>query len=229
MTSITTSPLRRVRSFVRREGRLTPAQQKALDTHWSRYGIAAGEGAIDLEVLFGRGAPRVLEIGFGNGDTLLHLAEQNPHEDFLGIEVHRPGVGRLLLGLEERGLSNVRVFCADAAEVLEQRLAPASLQRILIFFPDPWPKKRHHKRRLIQPALLPLLADRLESGGIVHLCTDWEPYAAHMLATFRASAEFLNLAGDDFMERPPERPLTRFEQRGQRLGHQSWDLMFKRC
>ena len=222
------SPPRRIRSFVRREGRLTSAQQQALDCHWHRFGVSTRAEPLDLDALFGRAAPRCLEIGFGNGDTLLHLATADPGTDFLGIEVHRPGVGHLLLRLAEADLDNVRVFCADATEVLARQIPPASLQRILVFFPDPWPKKRHHKRRLIQPALLSLLASRLESGGIVHLCTDWEPYAEHMLATFEASADFINLAEQAFVPHPPERPLTRFEQRGQRLGHRTRDLMFHR-
>jgi len=179
--------------------------------------------------VFGRDAPRVLEIGFGNGENLIALAAAHPERDFLGIEVHRPGVGRILLALEARALTNVRVICHDAVEVLEQQIAPQWLQEILILFPDPWPKKRHHKRRLIQRPFAELLAGRLTRGGLLRLATDWQPYALEMLAALAAVAGLHNLAADGaFIARPPERAPTRFERRGERLGHAVWDLGFRR-
>lgn len=220
---------RAIRSFVTRSGRITAAQERALQELWPRYGIEPGVAPLDLDTLFGRRARRVAEIGFGNGDNLLALAASRPAEDFLGIEVHRPGVGRLLLQLQERGLGNVRVVCRDAVEVLERHLGGPCLDEILILFPDPWPKKRHHKRRLIQPAFAALLAERLREGGALRLATDWEPYAAEMLATLSAETRLRNAAEDGgFIPRPAERSPTRFERRGERLGHQVWDLEFRR-
>jgi tRNA (guanine-N7-)-methyltransferase len=220
---------RAIRSFVTRSGRITPAQERALQELWPRYGVEPGAGPLDLDALFGRSARRVAEIGFGNGDNLLALAAARPADDFLGIEVHRPGVGRLLLQLEERGLGNVRVVCRDAVEVLERDLDVSCLDEILILFPDPWPKKRHHKRRLIQPAFVALLAERLRSGGALRLATDWEAYAAEMLLTLSAEARLRNVAAEGgFVLRPAERSPTRFERRGERLGHQVWDLEFHR-
>lgn len=220
---------RAIRSFVTRAGRITPAQERALEDLWPKYGVDLRAAPIDLDALFGRRARRVVEIGFGNGENLLALAASRPEEDFLGIEVHRPGVGRLLLQLEERGLSNVRVVCHDAVEVLERYLGAASLDEILILFPDPWPKKRHHKRRLIQPDFVALLTGRLKEGGTLRLATDWEPYAEEMLATLSAEPRLRNIAGmAGFVPRPPERPPTRFERRGERLGHKVWDLELQR-
>jgi tRNA (guanine-N7-)-methyltransferase len=220
---------RAIRSFVTRSGRITPAQERALQELWPRYGVEPGATPLDLDALFGRRARRVAEVGFGNGDNLLSLATARPADDFLGIEVHRPGVGRLLLQLEERGLGNVRVVCRDAVEVLERDLDGSCLDEILILFPDPWPKKRHHKRRLIQPPFVTLLAERLRDGGALRLATDWEPYAAEMLATLSAEARLRNVAAEGgFVPRPAERPATRFERRGERLGHQVWDLQFRR-
>lgn len=219
---------RRIRSFVRREGRITPAQQRALQRLWPRFGLEA-QGLQDLDACFGRSAPRTLEIGFGNGQALATMAEHAPEQDFIGIEVHRPGVGHLLLELESRGLTNVRVFCADALDVLRVCLPDASLDRVLLFFPDPWPKKRHHKRRILQPAFIDLLAGKLKPGGIFHLATDWENYAGQMLETMTQSTAFTNrAAGGGFAPKPAYRPLTKFEQRGLRLGHGVWDLVFKR-
>jgi tRNA (guanine-N7-)-methyltransferase len=220
---------RAVRSFVTRAGRITPAQERALQALWPKYGVELGAAPLDLGALFRRSGRRVAEIGFGNGDHLLALAAARPAEDFLGIEVHRPGVGRLLLQLEEQGLGNVRVVCRDAVEVLERYLCGPCLDEILILFPDPWPKKRHHKRRLIQPGFAALLAERLQSGGVLRLATDWEPYAAQMLATLAAEPRLRNAAaGSGFVPRPAERSPTRFERRGERLGHQVWDLEFRR-
>ena len=220
---------RPIRSFVRREGRITTAQQKALDTLWPYYGVA-DEGALpDLNTLFGRTAPRVLEIGFGNGESLAATAAAYPETDYLGIEVHRPGVGHLLKLLGEQELTNVRIICADACAVLASRLPDASLDRIQIFFPDPWPKKRHHKRRLIQPPFVALLADKLKPGGILHLATDWENYAEHMLSVLQGEARLVNTqASGSFAARPADRPPTKFERRGQRLGHRVYDLIYRR-
>lgn len=220
---------RAVRSFVTRSGRITPAQERALAELWPKYGLELGDAPLDLDALCRRGARRVAEIGFGNGEHLLALAASHPADEFLGIEVHRPGVGRLLLQLEERGLGNVRVICRDAVEVLERCLEGACLDEILILFPDPWPKKRHHKRRLIQPPFVALLAQRLRSGGVLRVATDWEPYAAEILATLAAEPRLRNAAaGAGFIPRPAERAPTRFERRGERLGHRVWDLEFRR-
>ena len=220
---------RSIRSFVTRSGRITAAQERALEVLWPKYGLDFAPQPLERRTLFGREAPFSIEIGFGNGENLLALASAQPARDFLGIEVHRPGVGRLLLGLEERQLGNVRVICHDAVEVLERQIAPQSVDELLILFPDPWPKKRHHKRRLIQPPFAELLASRLVRGGVVRLATDWEPYAVQMLATLAATAGLENLSSSGgFVPRPPERAPTRFERRGQRLGHEVWDLAFRR-
>ena len=219
---------RRIRSFVRREGRLTAGQQRALDKLWPRFGLEAGR-QLDLDAVFGRRAPRTLEIGFGNGASLAAMAENQPDCDFIGIEVHRPGIGRLLLELESRGLENVRIFREDAIQVLHECLPDNSLDRLLLFFPDPWHKKRPHKRRIVQSALFDLVARKLVAGGILHMATDWENYAGHMLAVGDAAPAFRNCAGaGHFSLRPDYRPVTKFEQRGQRLGHGVWDLLFER-
>jgi tRNA (guanine-N7-)-methyltransferase len=212
-----------------RGGRTTDAQHRALESLWPKYGVAFEERALDLSALFARNAPRTLEIGFGNGANLVALAAAHPERDYLGVEVHRPGVGRLLLSVEERGLSNVRVICHDAVEVLGRQLAPQSLDEILILFPDPWPKKRHHKRRLVQPSFVGLIAERLHPGGVLRFATDWAPYAAAALEVMKADERLHNLSTDGtFVPRPAERNPTRFEVRGERLGHQVWDLAFAR-
>ena len=220
---------RSIRSFVTRSGRITAAQERALTDLWPSYGVDFAPRPLEPRALFGRDAPRTIEIGFGNGENLLALASAQPQRDFLGVEVHRPGVGRLLLGVRERELHNVRLVCHDAVEVLERQLAPAWADEILILFPDPWPKKRHHKRRLIQRPFAQLLASRLLSGGVLRLATDWQPYALDMLETLRATQALSNLAADGgFVARPSERAPTRFERRGERLGHEVWDLAFRR-
>ena len=220
---------RSIRSFVTRAGRITAAQERALQELWPKYGIDFRPGPLELPAIFGRDAPRTLEIGFGNGENLVTLAAAHPGRDYLGIEVHRPGVGRALLALEQHALGNVRVSCHDAVEVLERQIAPGSLDEVLILFPDPWPKKRHHKRRLIQPPFVALAAGTLAAGGTLHLATDWEPYAQEMLAVLGAAAGLENLAaGGGFSARPAERLPTRFERRGVRLGHVVWDLTFRR-
>ena len=219
---------RAIRSFVRREGRITRSQQRALDELLPALGLPA-DRVIDPAAVFGRIAPLTLEIGFGNGDSLATMAAADPAGDYIGVEVHRPGVGHLLLELQRRELSNVRVMCDDAVQVIRQCLPDCSLDRVLLFFPDPWPKKRHHKRRIVQPDFMELIAAKLRPGGILHMATDWEPYAGHMLEVLSGSDGFRNCAGPgNDSPRPDYRPETRFERRGQRLGHGVWDLLFER-
>jgi tRNA (guanine-N7-)-methyltransferase len=223
-----TAPRRGIRSFVLRGGRTTAAQKRALDELLPRHGLPFHGDPLDLDAAFGRRAPRVLEIGFGNGDTLAALAAASPGTDFLGAEVHPPGVGHCLLAIEAAGLTNVRVVMHDAVEVLRAGLGPASLDEVLLYFPDPWPKKRHHKRRIVQPDFAALVAGRLKPGGSFRLATDWEPYAAWMLDVLRASPEFRNAAPDGGCVERPGRDATRFERRGRRLGHAVFDLEFVR-
>lgn len=220
---------RRVRSFVRRGGRITAGQQRALERLWPRFGVAPGQDPVDLPALFGRDAPVTLEIGFGNGESLAWQAEQMPERDFIGIEVHRPGVGHLLGELERRGLDNVRIFNDDAVSVLETRIPPASLDTVQVYFPDPWHKKRHHKRRLIQPAFVRLIASRLRPGGVLHLATDWDDYATQMQTVLREAGELFESDGPQPVpERPAHRPATRFERRGEHLGHRVSDFLYRR-
>ena len=221
-------PARKIRSFVRREGRLTVGQQRALQALWPRYGLSA-DAPLDLAAVFGRSAPCTLEIGFGNGDALATMAGQRPDDDFIGIEVHRPGVGRLLQQLDEQELTNVRVMREDAVQILNTCFPDNSLDRLLLFFPDPWHKKRHHKRRIIQPDFVELLSRKIRPGGHLHMATDWEDYAQHMLEVMGESAAFRNCAGSgNYSPRPDYRPVTKFERRGQRLGHGVWDLLYER-
>jgi tRNA (guanine-N7-)-methyltransferase len=219
---------RRIRSFVRREGRLTPGQRRNLDELWPRYGLEIGDDAFDWDAVFGRTAPRTLEIGFGAGEVLAALAEAHPDEDFLGIEVYRNGVGRLLGGLCDRGLDNVRVFCADAVEVLAATVPPASLDAVLLYFPDPWPKKRHHKRRLVQTPFADAVAGALKPGGVWRLATDWMDYAGWMREVLDPHPGFENVGGEDGFVSDPPRPGTRFESRGRRKGHEVFDLAYRR-
>jgi len=222
-------PHRPVRSFVLREGRITPAQQRAFDEHWARYGLDYQGQPRDLDAAFGRAAPRVLEIGFGNGEALAWASAQDPARDYIGVEVHRPGVGRLMNALAAEAVDNVRLYRHDAVEVLRHDIAPAALAEVRIWFPDPWPKKRHHKRRLIQPEFVDLVASRVATGGLLHLATDWEPYAEHMHEVMQAAQGWRNRsATGDYVERPPWRIQTHFEQRGRKLGHGVWDLLYER-
>lgn len=216
-----------IRSFVLRQGRLSDCQQRHLQTMLPRIGVRYSQDVLDLPTLFGRRAPCVVEIGFGMGETTATIAAQQPEIDYLGVEVHSPGVGNLCKLIAERGLSNLRIVQHDAYEVLRDMIAPASLAGVHVFFPDPWPKSRHHKRRLLQPAFVSLLASRLHATGYLHCATDWEDYAQQMLAVLSAEPTLQNTAAD-FATRPAYRPLTKFEQRGLRLGHGVWDLIFRR-
>jgi tRNA (guanine-N7-)-methyltransferase len=221
--------LRSVRSFVVRAGRMTVAQERAWQELWPVMGVPDADEPLDLDALFGRAAPRTLEIGFGNGESLVALAVAHPDRDYVGIEVHRPGVGHLMLRCEAEKLSNVRAVCRDAVEVLERRIADASLDEVLLYFPDPWHKKRHHKRRIVQPVFVELVARKLRPGGVFRMATDWQHYAEHMLAVAGACAALRNEAvNGDYVPRPDSRPITRFERRGHRLGHGTWDLAFSK-
>ncbi|MBL8297009.1 MAG: tRNA (guanosine(46)-N7)-methyltransferase TrmB [Rhodanobacteraceae bacterium] len=225
----TTAPPRRIRSFVLRQGRITEAQQRAFSAHWTSFGLAYTGAPRDLAAVFGNNRPVALEIGFGNGEQLIWGAQQEPQRNFIGIEVHRPGVGRVLNALAAAAAGNVRVYHHDAVEVLQHELTPACLDQVRIYFPDPWHKKKHNKRRLVQAALLQLLASRVRSGGLLHMATDWADYAEQMLAVTDADASWRNVAGmGNYSERPAWRTHTHFEQRGLRLGHGVWDLVYQR-
>ena len=225
-------PSRRpVRSFVLRQGRMTAAQERAFAELWPRYGIDWRPGThLDLAEVFGKRRLVVLEIGFGNGDSLAEMAAADPERNWLGVEVHGPGVGHLLLQIERRQLDNLRVLRHDAVELLAQGITPGALERVQLFFPDPWPKTRHHKRRILSPEFLDLLGRAIRPGGTFHAATDWGPYAEQMLAVLESpGSPFVNTAGPGrYAERPSERPLTRFERRGERLGHEVRDLVFRR-
>jgi tRNA (guanine-N7-)-methyltransferase len=220
---------RRVRSFVLRMGRMTSGQQRAMDELWPRFGMQYSEECLDLDKLFSRTASRMIEIGFGSGEALAQYAQTHPETDCLGIEVHRPGAGHLLLQLQTSGIGNVRVSCHDAVEVLTHQIPAASVDVIHIFFPDPWHKTRHHKRRLIQTPFVDTLAHVLKVGGTLRLATDWQDYANHMRAVLDPHVAFNNVAdATGFIARTDHRPLTRFERRGHRLGHGVWDLEYIR-
>ncbi len=229
-TSSNNGSVRSVRSYVLRSGRITPAQQRALSELWPRFGIEFYAQQLDLAAVFGRSAPVILEIGFGNGEYLLRRARREPERNFLGVEVHRPGVGRLLLEAAHAGIDNLRIIAHDAVEVLEQQIPAGGLEEVLLLFPDPWPKKRHHKRRLVQPPFIALVASRLRAGGGLQIATDWQPYAEQMYTDLMACRELAprpDAAGD-----PPATAIeetTRFERRGQRLGHRIHRLLFVRA
>ncbi|UVO09354.1 tRNA (guanosine(46)-N7)-methyltransferase TrmB [Pectobacterium polonicum] len=221
-------PMRRIRSFVRRQGRLTNGQQLALDNYWPVMGVEYQAEQVDFNALFGRDAQVVLEIGFGMGASLVTMAAQHPEQNFLGIEVHLPGVGACLASAQEAGISNLRVMCHDAVEVLMNMIPDGSLSMVQLFFPDPWHKARHNKRRIVQVPFVQLVQSKLKVGGVFHMATDWEPYAQHMLEVMTSVTEYRNLSdNNEYVERPESRPLTKFEARGQRLGHGVWDLMFE--
>ncbi len=226
MTEDATTSHRAVRSFVLRQGRVSNAQARAHETLMPVYGIPYTGRPLDLAAVFGRSAPKILEIGFGMGETTATIAAANPDKDYLGIEVHTPGVGSLLKQIEEQGLRNLRVIQHDAVEVL-QMIPPESLDGVQIFFPDPWPKKRHHKRRLVQAPLIALLATKLRPGGTLHVATDWQDYAEQILAVLSAEPTLRNTV-EAYAPRPAGRPQTKFESRGLRLGHGVWDIVFSK-
>lgn len=221
------APRRSVRSYVLRQGRLTPAQQRACEALLPRFGIPYREMLLDLEEAFGRRAPKILEIGFGMGETTALIAARHPENDYLGIEVHTPGVGSLLKRLADANLTNVRVIQHDAVEVLAHMIPAESLDGAYLFFPDPWPKKRHHKRRLVQPPFVSLLSSRMKPGAYLHVATDWEDYAQQILDVLGSEPTLVNTARG-FAPRPEWRPQTKFEVRGLKLGHPVWDVLFRR-
>jgi tRNA (guanine-N7-)-methyltransferase len=227
MTTEKSEHQRSIRSFVLRQGRISAAQKRAYDELLPRYGIAHSDKRLDWEQTFGRKAPRILEIGFGMGSATAHIAKMQPEQDYLGVEVHTPGVGALMRLLAAENLGNVRIIQHDAVEVLRDMIEPGALDGIHIFFPDPWPKKRHHKRRLIQPELLRLLASRLKPGGYLHLATDWQEYAEWMLEMLSTEMMLKNSASG-YAPKPAYRPETKFERRGLDLGHGVWDIVFHR-
>ena len=221
--------LRRIRSFVLREGRLTKGQQRSLDLFWPTMGLEHQAMPYDMKAVFGREADLVLEIGFGMGKSLVQMAKAAPDKDFIGIEVHKPGVGACLGEAETEGVKNLRVFEHDAIEILNDSIADNSLSTVQLFFPDPWHKKRHHKRRIVQAEFAQLLRRKLKIGGVFHMATDWENYAEHMLEVMKAAEGYSNLSEtNDYVPRPDHRPLTKFENRGVNLGHGVWDLMFRK-
>ncbi|MBS0338617.1 MAG: tRNA (guanosine(46)-N7)-methyltransferase TrmB [Proteobacteria bacterium] len=224
---MTEPPRRSVRSFVLRQGRVSNAQQRAWDTLFPKFGIPYTETPLDAEAVFGRSAPLILEIGSGMGETSVAIARAHPENDYIAVEVHLPGVGSLLKSIDEEGLANLRVIRHDAVDVLEKMVPDGSLAGLHVFFPDPWPKKRHNKRRIIQPPLVALAARKLAPGGYIHLATDWQAYAEHMLEVLSAEPLLENTA-QDYAPRPAYRPQTKFEARGLRLGHGVWDLVFRR-
>jgi tRNA (guanine-N7-)-methyltransferase len=214
---------------VRRQGRLTEGQSRALEQYWDDYGLTLADGRLDYAALFGNAYPVILEIGFGNGASLLQMAQHAPQKNFIGVEVHRPGVGKLINDAHQAGVNNVKVFCEDAIEVLAHNIADSSLDGVQLFFPDPWHKKKHNKRRIVQPEFAQTIRGKLKIGGYFHMATDWEPYAQQMLEVMSAAEGFTNQAGaGNYAPKPDYRPDTKFEKRGERLGHGVWDLVFIR-
>lgn len=218
-----------IRSFVIRAGRMTDGQKNAFDKAWKIYGLSLFDGLINPQQLFERDAPLVVEVGFGMGDSLLQMCQQEPDKNFIGIEVHPPGVGRLINNASLAGVKNLKVYMADANDVLNDCIADQTIDRFQLFFPDPWHKKKHHKRRIVQPEFLSLIERKLEASGICHFATDWQEYAEQMMELLTAESEMINCAGDSsYHQRPEYRPITKFERRGEGLGHGVWDLLFKK-
>ena len=220
---------RTIRSFVVRGGRMTEGQQRAYDANWKTYGLEADQGRIDYQEVFGRESDVVIEVGFGMGASLVEMAKNAPEKDFIGIEVHPPGVAKLMMLAAEAGIQNIRVYCHDAIEVMADCLPQGQASTFQLFFPDPWHKKKHNKRRIVQPLFAQQVANVLKVGGVFHMATDWEPYAEHMLEVMEAQTQYENVAGKNtYYPRPEWRPLTKFEQRGERLGHGVWDLIYSK-
>ena len=220
---------RAIKSFVVRSGRMTPGQEKAYEEQWGHYGVDADEQVLDFELLFARQAPVILEIGFGMGDSMLEMAARHPENNYLGIEVHKPGVGRVLANISEQSLSNLKVMKFDAVEVLKKQIKDNSLSAVYLFFPDPWHKTRHQKRRIVQDDFIQLIRKKLMPHGQFHMATDWEHYARQMLRTMKDAPGFSNCAADgEYIPRPEHRPITKFERRGERLGHGVWDILFEK-
>jgi len=221
--------IRKVRSFVKREGRLTNAQARALEEHWQSMGLEHSAEQIDFKSIFSNNNPVVLEIGFGMGKSLVEMAKNSPELNFIGIEVHKPGVGACIADAVEQGVTNLKVYEHDAIEILADCIPDQSLTTVQLFFPDPWHKKKHHKRRIVQPEFVETIRQKLKVGGVFHMATDWENYAECMIEDMNSAPGYKNLATDgDFVPRPDNRPLTKFENRGQRLGHGVWDIQFER-
>ncbi len=219
---------RRIRSFVQRSGRMTPSQQNALEQQWPTFGLELTDGLLDFQQLFGNDNPVIMEIGFGMGDSLITMAKTMPENNYLGIEVHKPGVGRLLNNAQNEGLTNLKVFADDAIEVMAQCIPDHSLGGVQLFFPDPWHKKKHNKRRIVQPKFAQDIRQKLAPNGIFHMATDWEPYAEHMMEVMEAAPGYSNLAGaGEFSPQPDFRPVTKFQRRGEGKGHGVWDLMYQ--
>ena len=220
--------MRPVRSFVLRQGRLTKGQDDALQRLWPQFGIARGDDLLDMDSLFENDSPITLEIGFGDGVSLATMAANAPEQNFIGIEVHRPGVGRILHLVEENGLTNLKVMDDDAVEIIKNRIPDGSLDRVQLFFPDPWHKKRHNKRRIVQDEFVQLIASKLSDNGVFHLATDWEPYDEHMAEVMESSKDFKSQADSPYSPKPESRPTTKFETRGIKLGHGVWDLLYQK-
>lgn len=222
-------PMRTIRSFVVRAGRMTEGQERAMKNNWPRYGLELSEGMLNFTELFGEAKPVVLEIGFGMGASLIQMARHAPEKGFVGIEVHPPGVGRLLAEASAENLTNIRVYCEDAVQVIADCIPDGSLAGAQLFFPDPWHKKKHHKRRILQPEFAQTIRNKLRIGGTFHMATDWENYAEHMLEVMSAAEGFTNAAGQgEYSPQPDWRPVTKFQRRGENLGHGVWDLIFTR-
>lgn len=218
-----------IRSYVVRAGRMTDAQRKAFEISWPIYGLKLADGGIDTDALFGRSGFKVLEIGFGMGDSLVEMAATDPESDFIGIEVHPPGIGTIMNAAYAQGITNLRVYLADANDVLDECFSDQSIDRLQLYFPDPWHKKKHNKRRIVQPDFVNKILQKLRDDGVFHLATDWQPYAEQMLEIMDNAEGFENCAGaGNYSDRPDYRPLTKFEKRGERLGHGVWDLLFRK-